>query len=498
MKLWQPQTWSITARLVMVATVPATLMFIVVNLSLYFSGQDEVRKTIQERGQLISAALAETSQYGVVSGNTSYLERNVRQLLKTDRSIAAIEILDAERRPIVTAKESAIEGATTFERTIGAAVPDINLFDESGGPHVSLPLGASTAFRPGQTVGYVRVLMSPVPILEEKRHRLFLGGLVVLAATVISGLAGLYLAQLLRAPLAAVMGALRQIRQGEYAVRLRTLAAGELGELQAAIVEMAKALSITRREFEQQVASRTRDLQQAIDLAAEADAEKRRLIARTNALLEEERQRIAVEIHDAVNASLIVVALKAQHVASIAKLLPVDVHAAEVERTALAIAETVQDLYAVARDIVKRLRPEVIDTLGLKGALEELIRHFGDLQPACDFSLEVADGFPYLRGQLAMTGYRLVQEALTNVVKHSQANEVVVRLEPHPELPAALITVRDNGTGFDCALRPSGSLGVISMRERVSAIGGSMQIDSSPRMGTYRKGTTISFTLPTE
>ena len=89
MKLWQPQTWSITARLVMVATVPSTLMFIVVNLSLYFSGQDEVRKTIQERGQLISAALAETSQYGVVSGNTSYLERNVRQLLKTDRSDTA-------------------------------------------------------------------------------------------------------------------------------------------------------------------------------------------------------------------------------------------------------------------------------------------------------------------------------------------------------------------------------------------------------------------------
>ena len=179
-----------TARLVMVATLSATLMFIVVHLSLYFSGQDEVRKTIKERGQLISAALAVTSEYGVVSGNTSYLERNVRQLLKTDRSIAAIEILDADRRPIVTAKGSTIEGATPFERAIGVEVPDINLFDESGGPHVSLPLGAATLFKPGRTVGFVRVFMSAVPILEEKRQRLFLGGLVVLAATAISGFDG--------------------------------------------------------------------------------------------------------------------------------------------------------------------------------------------------------------------------------------------------------------------------------------------------------------------
>ena len=317
MKFGPPRTWSITARLVLVATVPAFLMFVVVNVSLYVSGQDEARQTTRERGQLIAAALAETSQYGVVSGNRSYLERNVRQLLRTDSSIAAIEILDANRKPIVAAREPILEGIYVFERPIGAEVPDIDLFDQ-GGPHVSVPVpsGAPTMFRPGPTAGFVRVSMSPAPILEQQRHRLYVGGLLVLAATLLSGAAGLGLAQRLRAPLGAVMDALRRIRHGEYDVRLHTRASGELGELQDAIVEMARGLSRTRQELEDRVASRTRDLQQAVELVSRADAEKRRLIARTHALLEEERQRIAAEIHDDLNASLIVVNLKAQHIAS--------------------------------------------------------------------------------------------------------------------------------------------------------------------------------------
>ena len=288
MKLFKLRTWGITGRLVLIATVPAFLMFAVVSASLYVSGQDEVEQTIQERGSLIAAALAESSQYGVVSGNTSYLERNVRQLLKADASIASIEVLDALRHRIVFAGLAVPSGTQMFERPIGSEVPDVNLFDENG-PHVSSGLNTQTAFRSGPPSGYVQVIMSSAPVFAEKRKRLLVSGFLVLVASLVSGVAGLYLAQRLRSPLNKVMTALRHIRQGEYAIELNTAASGELGELQQAIMKMAEQLNVSRQAQEAEVAERTKELQQAVTKASAADAEKRRLIARTNRLLEEER-----------------------------------------------------------------------------------------------------------------------------------------------------------------------------------------------------------------
>ncbi len=490
MKVFEPKTWGITARLVLIATVPAFLMFVVVNVALYFTGQDEAQQALKERGQLIAAALAETSQYGVVSGNVSYLERSVRQMLNTDRSIVAIEILDADRKPIIVEKGTDANGAYLFERAIATDVPDVSLFDQGGGPHVSLPSEA-TSFRSGRTVGFVRISMSATSILEDKRRRLYLGGLVVLAATLISGIAGLWLALRLRAPLRAVMRALRQIRQGHYDIRLNAHASGELGELQGAIVEMAKGLSVTRQELEGQVVSRTHALQQAVERVSQADDEKRFLIARSNELLEEERQRIAVEIHDDLNAALIVVRMKAQHIASLVDQSSMASSGSEIKETAIAISDTTVDLYAAARNIVKRLRPEVIDTLGLKGAVQEMVRNYDELHSSCVFSLRANDDFPDLRGQLAITCYRLVQEALSNVAKHAEATRAQVILERNQHPPTVSITITDDGKGFDTSVRSQDRMGLISMRERVAAVSGSISTRSGPGLGT-----TIEIRLP--
>ena len=489
-KLLQPRTWGITARLVLVATVPALLMFMAVTIALYIAGQEEVAQAVREHGELIVSALAETSQYGVVSGNTAELGRSARKLMRTDPGIASIEITDADRKPLVSVGSPRLPNAVSFEKPIASEVPDIDLFERSE-PHASLSPETETRFRTGPTSGYVRVVMSPAPVLAEKRRRIFLAAAVVLWAAVISTAIGLSLAQRLRAPLGAVMAALREIRQGRFDVSLHRWASGELGELQEAIAEMAKGLSVKREELESQVASRTQELQHAVEQTAAADAEKRRLIARSNTLLEEERQRIAIEIHDHMNASLIVLKMKAQHIEHVATLPCDRANTQDIARTARKITETTDSLYVAARNIVKQLRPEVIDTLGLKGALEEMIRDYDHLHPDCHFSLSAINYFPDLRGELAITAYRLIQEALTNVVKHSQATLATVKLEKHDAFPVVLITVKDNGKGFDTQTRRSGSLGLVGMRERVSAIGGLMEIDSSTN-----KGTTIVFTLP--
>ena len=293
--------------------------------------------------------------------------------------------------------------------------------------------------------------------------------------------------QRLRAPLRAAMAALREIRQGRFDVRLNTRARGELGELQSAIVKMAKGLSISHHELETEVANRTHELRQA-------NAEKRRLIARGNTQVEEERQRIACEIHDHLNAELVVLRLKAQLICALSAQPLNELSAQAIEdisRTAHEIADTTGGLYATARNIVKELRPEVIDTLGLKAAIEEMVNKYDSLHLACQFRLKVSSAFPDLRGQLAITAFRVVQEALSNAVKHSAATLVTVTLDNDTMSPAVVVMIADNGRGFDPKDRPVGSLGLVGMQERVSAVGGSMTIDSS-----HHNGSTITFTLP--
>lgn len=487
MKLPRWQSWSITARLIMLAVVPAFLVFVIVSFALYFTGQEEIRQDIEERGRLLAAAIAESSQYGVVSGNASYLESTLRRLLAGNPSIASIGILDAQREPVVVVaqKQTHAQGAQVFEVPIQPQVPNVDLFDKMAAPHVSLGAERRSDFRDlGPPDGYVRVTMSPAPLIEAKRERYLIAVAMVFLATLFSGLAGLYLAHKLRRPLQAVMGALRQIRQGQYQVDLSTDANGELGELQRAIVQMARGLSITRQELEDQVATRTSELQKAIDGATKADAERRRLIARGNALLEDERRRIAAELHDHLAAALIFLRMEAQRIANLAsRTAEASSDAHEIQSVAQQLAQTTSDLYESARNLVKQLRPEVIDTLGLTGAIEEMVHNYDGLKSDCRFSFEVCAGFPDLRGELAITAYRVVQEALSNVLKHADATLARVTLEP-TQPGNVRITIADNGKGFDTGTSMSTGIGLIGMRERVFNAGGSMNLTSDPLSGT--------------
>lgn len=478
-KLMHWRDWGITSRLMTIAVVPTLLMCLVVNLTLYFSGRDELASDIQERGRLIAAALTESSRYGVISGNIAYLERTLKGLLSVDRSIASIEVLDERRKPVVVAGgPTGIEGMSVFEMPIRAQSIDIDPFDSTAEPNV--PAAAKPAVALGQTVGYVRVAMSPAPLLEAKRTHLYFSATIVLAAALLSMMAALWLAQTLRQPLRAVMTALREIRQGRYDVHLDPRPNGELGELQRAILDMTKNLSISRHEFEELVASRTRELQAAVDAAKEAHMEKQRLLAHGNELVEEERRRIAADIHDFLNAALISVRLWAESItAEAAKANP-----GEVERLAKRIFAVTDSLYASVRRIVKQLRPEVIDTLGLKGAVEEMVRTYDEAHPHCRFACQVDAAFPNLRGQLAMTAFRVIQEALSNVVKHAVATQATVSLGQNARTGQARITISDGGKGFDTRARISSGLGLIGMRERVSAAGGKIVIASRDGAGT--------------
>jgi len=480
-KAWRQ--WGIAARLLSIAVLPAGVMALVVTITLQVRAQHEVLRDVAERGRLIAAAMAQSSQYGLVSGNVAYLRTTLHHLLDTDRSIDCIDILDAQRRSVVSACQPGSRPAQAewSERLVQLdALPEVDLFAPLADAKPSSP---STL----RTVGVVRVSMTPEPLLQAKRQSLAVASAFVLAAAVLSCLLGWKLAARLRLTFAAVMRALRDVRRGRFDVQLEPQGEGELGELQQTIIEMAATLGAARHDLEQQVASRTRALQEAVDIARQADEEKRRLIVHSNAAVEEERRRIAVEIHDQLGAALIAVRLEASALLARAEAT----HDDELTRGARRIAGTTESLYAITRDIVKSLRPEVIDTLGLIGALEELVRNLDKVHPTCRVSLVAEPGVPNLRGEQAMPVYRVTQEALTNVFKHAQATRAQVRLAMEPEGRQLQLHITDNGQGFDVHQASRTGMGLIGMRERVRAAGGRIDVRSSPGHGTQ-----VAVTLP--
>ncbi len=189
----------------------------------------------------------------------------------------------------------------------------------------------------------------------------------------------------------------------------------------------------------------------------------------------EERQRLARELHDSVSQALYGIAL-GTHTAR--TLLDRDPHeVAEPLNYVLSLAEAAQ---VEMRALIFELRPESLEREGLVGALAQqaaAVQARHHLAVTTTFCEE-----PALPLKTKQELYRIAQEALQNTVKHAHANSVELRLS---ETEAALLLdVCDDGLGFDPSSSFPGHLGLQSMRERVSGLGGTLQIQSAPAAGT--------------
>ncbi|HWJ93995.1 MAG TPA: ATP-binding protein, partial [Telluria sp.] len=420
--------------------------------------------------------------YNLISGNLSDLRLTINGLVQSDKSIYRIDVVDATGRAAVgVASDFALEAEQRyFEAPIKKQVIWINLFSDNGTPHVSALSDTRPPTLTTEVVGWIRVRMSPTAMLSKQAHRFNVELAMAALALVASGALAWVLARSLTQPLQEAIGALRQIRGGDYRVQLPVTTGGEVGELQESIGEMSVALDRSKQDLENKVAERTRDLEASRNEALRADADKRKLIQKVNSIIEEERRGIAVEIHDELNASLIAARLEAQAIQQLASKAEPSPAMEQIKEKAQAITKTALDLYASGRRLVRRLRPEVLDMLGLHGAVEEMLRHY-DSSSGCSFTFHSEGDFSKLGNDLAISAYRIVQEALSNVMKHAGATAAQVSLILSRD--ALHIEVADNGAGFDPA-QVSEGIGIIGMRERVFALDGRIEVRSQPGQGT--------------
>ncbi|HWV34772.1 MAG TPA: ATP-binding protein [Thermomicrobiales bacterium] len=312
---------------------------------------------------------------------------------------------------------------------------------------------------------WAMIVTNPTP--RAYAQTLLTQGLIVLllASAVILALAVIF-GEFTARPLRTLAARAASMQRGNFDVNIEPVGGGEVRALSTAFAEMGDQLANQMHGMEKSHQERVRQATQMRDL-----------LRRTLRLQEDERRRIAGEIHDAVSP-LITGAL---YQARALQMTNGSTPAAEPEETLDSVNKLLERASVELHGVIFDLRPPDLDDIGVVAAIEAYMQTIERTGLRC--RLEVVKESPSLTPEVRLGIYRIVQEALHNVVRHAGADEAVVRLESTDDL--LRVTIKDNGAGFDpeLSVRPT-SLGLLSMRERAAAIGASFTIISRPGGGT--------------
>ncbi|HEY6509114.1 MAG TPA: sensor histidine kinase, partial [Vicinamibacterales bacterium] len=201
-------------------------------------------------------------------------------------------------------------------------------------------------------------------------------------------------------------------------------------------------------------------------------ARVRDLGARLLSAQERERARIAGELHDDVSQQLAALRI---HLGRLRRTVQGDAGVVVAEA-----AKRAEDIAASVHDLSHSLHPARLRLMGLVEALEGLRNELSRPDVTITFTHENVP--PGLSPDLRLCLFRIVQEALQNALKHSQAHHVLVELRGGPE--GITLTIGDDGVGFDVDAMWGKGLGLLSLHERVEAVGGRFHIRSTPGAGT--------------
>ena len=302
----------------------------------------------------------------------------------------------------------------------------------------------------------VLLLAEPAAAIDHswREARGVLGGL--LAFAVVGNLLGAWVVRAALRPFATIADALTQIENGDYRVRLARVEAPDIDQI--------------NQRFNLLVEARERSAEEVAQLTR-----------RTLVIGEEERRKLAYELHDDMGQSIS--AIKALAVSIGQRGASFD---PRIKQGADTIAEISTQIYDRARQMMSHLQPMIVDEFGLIRALEDLVDAWNAAHREQFCSFAVQGDMPPLAGEIGINLYRIVQEALTNISKHAAATNASVVLEHCGTVagPGALtLTIADNGVGFDPRIQRRG-LGLVGIYAHARAVNGELDLASAAGAGT--------------
>ena len=251
--------------------------------------------------------------------------------------------------------------------------------------------------------------------------------------------------------IAIIVNALKIIETGQYQQKLPDFSIQEYDSIAKAINHMTGELNTSQQE-------------------------NRALTQHSLEIQEDERQRLSQELHDELGQSL--TAIKVMAVTAAHKK-------ADIKQTTDSIISVCDHLMSVVRSMMHQLHPLVLTELGLKATMEDLLNHWATRNPELKLTIDCPDEVDTLEQKISIQVFRIVQECLTNIVRHAQAKQASVSLEIvqlSTTGKALRLRVTDDGQG--CAVENiKTGFGLLGMKERINSLGGEFSIKTQPMQG---------------
>ena len=303
-------------------------------------------------------------------------------------------------------------------------------------------------------------------ISKSRNRGITIAAIEIFLTVIVTVLIGLGLTR----RLAMLADAAAKVEAGDYSVTVSTEIDDEVGKTAHAFNRMVA-----------EVSSRTQQLEQAEAKTQNLFSENRMLVHASLVIQEEERKNLARELHDEMGQCLTAIQADAELIRDISRRSE-EGNDNRIITSANAILDVSSRVYDVVHSMMRRLRPSILDNLGLVEALKDEIDAWRSRHPETRYEFNYTGDLDALDEQINIMLYRIVQESLTNIAKHASADFVSVKIEQLDE--QLNLIIEDNGTGIDLTgSNKSKGLGLIGMRERVETIDGSFEIASLPGEG---------------
>ena len=255
--------------------------------------------------------------------------------------------------------------------------------------------------------------------------------------------------------IAVIVNALKIIETGQYRQKLPNFSILEYDSIAKAINHMTDELNTSQQK-------------------------NRALTQHSLEIQEDERQRLSQELHDELGQSL--TAIKVMAVTAGRSQAEIDIKLATD-----AITTICDHLMTVVRSMMHQLHPLVLTELGLKATLEDLLHHWAIRNPALNITLDCPDAVDTLEQKITIQIFRIVQECLTNIVRHAQASQATITLDivdHSPQGRTLRLQVIDDGLGCAADNIKTG-FGLLGMRERIHSLNGELTIQTEPQHGMH-------------
>jgi len=425
-----------------------TLLFALILLAASFYVINNARTSVKEEMQSVSKLTLQLIEIALMSNSTSNTFEIQQSVLENIANLESTRHLEIE---LYKTGNIGSMVPVRIIQTINAQAPD--WFVRMVKPQ---PVEYRRVFRESLTA-YTEILIRANPsdeITEVWNETRGVLGLLVLFAVLANVLVYISLGRGL-APIESILKGLDGIERGEYQRRLPRFKFPEFSRISEKFNNMAEVLQTSRDE-------------------------NRLLTQKSLAIQEDERRILAQELHDEFGQSI--TAIKAV-LASIEQTKHQD---SEALKNSARIIGTFSDrMYEVARRMMRQLRPAILDEFGLISALQDMIDDWNSRHEDVFCRFEFNGKFDELGEEVNISIYRVIQESLTNIIKHAQATDVTVCLERVKNDPAytfgVKLLIKDNGIGFDETNHRG--LGLLGMRERVEALKGSFAMKSATNEG---------------